>query len=157
MKFGMLYRSVLVVNSLLNELVIELLTIHFIGNNYNRHFWIGLSGRCRLFHNTIRPPQARLSLYEGQLSALCSFSPVKSVCGVGIRASEARQSSQVGVYPGGWTAAWGQGPGSGTRGRGQGLSSDGIHTEDVEMDIVRGGESVLHFACRLNTPQGRRL
>lgn len=41
--------------------------------------------------------------------------------------------------------------------RGQGLSSDGIHTEDVEIDIVRGEQSFQRFPAGLplNTPQGR--
>lgn len=32
--------------------------------------------------------------------------------------------------------------------KGQGLSSDGIHAEDVEIDIVRGEQAFLHFSCR---------
>lgn len=85
---------------------------------------------------------------ERQLSVLCSFLLWSRCMGSVAGTSEARQSSQVSVYPGGWTAAWGQDLGSGTRGRGQGLSSDGIHTEDVETDIVRGRiQSFLHFSC----------
>lgn len=33
------------------------------------------------------------------------------------------------------------------QGKGQGLSSDGIHAEDVEISIVRGEQSFLHFSC----------
>lgn len=35
----------------------------------------------------------------------------------------------------------------GDKGKGQGLGSDGIHTGDVEIDIVRGELSFLHFSC----------
>ncbi len=39
------------------------------------------------------------------------------------------------------------GPRLGDKGKGQGLSSDGIHAEDVEIDIVRGEQNFLHFSC----------
>lgn len=66
---------------------------------------------------------------------------MKPLCRV---ASEAKRSSQVsrtqedGRQCEGRTQARGQG-------KGQGLSSEGIHTEDVETDIV-GGQSFLHFS-----------
>lgn len=74
------------------------------------------------------------------------FSPVKSVCGVGSRGlrGEAKFTGQrvprrMDGSVRGRDQARGQGEG------GQRLSSDGIHTEDVEMDIVRGEQSFLHF------------
>lgn len=70
---------------------------------------------------------------------------MKSVCGVGGRASEARQEFTGQHVPRRMDGSARAGPRLGDKGEGQGSSSVGIHTEDVEIDIVRGEQSFLHF------------
>lgn len=81
---------------------------------------------------------------------LVFFSPVKSVCGVGFTGQHVPRRVDGSARAG---------PRLGDKRGGQGLSSDGIHTEDVEIDIVRGAQSFLNFSCWPATeePQNQTL
>lgn len=78
---------------------------------------------------------------EGKLSVCSPFSPVKSLSGVGSRASEVKQSSEVSCTQEGGRQREARTQARGQE-RGQGSSSDGIHRGCCKKTDRQGTEEL---------------